>query len=216
LQGPVGPQGPEGDIGATGATGPQGPPGQGVLFGHLIVIIHVTGNIHGGTGGATASDFIIHVSGNHQSPDTFPGSETGTDVTLGFGSYQVLIARKIQTNSPTPQMHHTMSNIAQTAQVSYTRVKQRDVQVLPNSIRGSCEQAQIIFEEYIFAFNRYSCDGVFYYYFLIFYHLGRSLFLVFLVTREALGCRFLFIDTSDIKLTIRHIVLKDLDTRISY
>jgi len=72
-----------------GAEGPQGPPGQGVLFGHLIVITHVTGNIHGATGGATASDFIIHVSGNHQSPDTFPGSETGTDVTLGFGSYQV-------------------------------------------------------------------------------------------------------------------------------
>ena len=40
-------------------------------------------------GNANASDFIIHVSGNHQSPDTFPGSETGTDVTLGFGSYQV-------------------------------------------------------------------------------------------------------------------------------
>jgi hypothetical protein len=42
---------------------------------------------NGGT--AQASDFIIHVSGNHQSPDTFPGSETGTDITLGFGSYQV-------------------------------------------------------------------------------------------------------------------------------
>ena len=61
-----------------GAEGPQGPPGQGVLFGHLIVITHVTGNIHGATGGATASDFIIHVSGNHQSPDTSLGSETGT------------------------------------------------------------------------------------------------------------------------------------------
>jgi hypothetical protein len=92
LQGPVGPQGPQGDTGATGpqgvpgAEGPQGPPGQGVLFGHLIVIKHVI-NINGGD--AVASQFTIHVSGNHQSPDTFPGSETGTDVTLGFGSYQV-------------------------------------------------------------------------------------------------------------------------------
>jgi prealbumin domain-containing protein len=66
---------------------PQGPPGQGVLFGHLIVIKHVDNSNGGGT--AQASDFIIHVSGNHQSPDTFPGSETGTDVKLGFGSYQV-------------------------------------------------------------------------------------------------------------------------------
>jgi hypothetical protein len=31
----------------------------------------------------------IHVDGNHQNPDTFPGSETGTEVTLGFGSYKV-------------------------------------------------------------------------------------------------------------------------------
>ena len=67
-------------------TGTQGPPGQGVLFGHLIVIKHV---VTENGGNANASDFIIHVSGNHQSPDTFPGSETGTDVTLGFGSYQV-------------------------------------------------------------------------------------------------------------------------------
>jgi hypothetical protein len=50
------------------------------------VIKHVV-NINGGN--AKASDFTMHVSGNHQSPDTFPGSETGTDVTLGFGSYQV-------------------------------------------------------------------------------------------------------------------------------
>jgi hypothetical protein len=97
LQGPVGPQGPQGDTGATGpqgvlgAEGPQGPPGQGVLFGHLIVIKHVDNRNQSpdGVGTAVASDFIIHVSGNHQSPDTFPGSETGTDVTLGFGSYQV-------------------------------------------------------------------------------------------------------------------------------
>jgi hypothetical protein len=40
-------------------------------------------------GNAEASDFIMHVEGNHQSPDTFPGSETGTEVTLGFGSYRV-------------------------------------------------------------------------------------------------------------------------------
>ena len=27
--------------------------------------------------------FIMHVEGNRQSPDTFPGSETGTEVTWG-------------------------------------------------------------------------------------------------------------------------------------
>ncbi len=62
------------------------PPGQGVLFGHLIVIKHVV-SINGGD--ARASDFIIHENANYQSPDTFPGTETSTGLTLGFGSYQV-------------------------------------------------------------------------------------------------------------------------------
>ena len=33
--------------------------------------------------------FTIHVGRNHQQADTIPGSETGIDVTLGFGSYRV-------------------------------------------------------------------------------------------------------------------------------
>ena len=66
--------------------GEQGPPGQGIQFGHLIVVKHV---INLNQGNAEASDFIIHIEGNNQSPDTFPGSETGTLVTLGFGSYKV-------------------------------------------------------------------------------------------------------------------------------
>jgi hypothetical protein len=78
------------------------PPGQGVLFGHLIVIKHVV-NENGGN--ANASDFTIHVTGNHQSPDTFPGSETGTDVTLGVGSYQV--TEEIPDNTVLSQHTHT-------------------------------------------------------------------------------------------------------------
>jgi hypothetical protein len=31
----------------------------------------------------------MNVRGVAPSPDTFPGSETGTNVTLGFGGYQV-------------------------------------------------------------------------------------------------------------------------------
>jgi hypothetical protein len=104
--GPIGPEGPKGDKGDTGDAGPQGPkgdkgdkgdtgpPGEGVQFGHLIVIKHVISIncptvFNPGCTPPEASDFTIHVDGNHQSPDTFPGSETGTDVTLGFGSYQV-------------------------------------------------------------------------------------------------------------------------------
>jgi hypothetical protein len=52
-------------------------------------------------GDAVAPEFAMHVSGNHQSPDTFLGSETGTDVTLGFGSYQV--AETI--NATIPDIH---------------------------------------------------------------------------------------------------------------
>jgi len=94
-QGETGPEGPQGEQGPKGDTGPQGPPGpqgpqgetgQGVEFGTLNVIVDVT-NLNGGT--AEASDFTIRVDGNHQTPDTFQGSETGTIVTLGFGSYSV-------------------------------------------------------------------------------------------------------------------------------
>jgi hypothetical protein len=39
------------------------------------------------------------VDGNNQSPDTFPGSEDGTGVTLGFGSYSV-------SEAPSPNVSH--------------------------------------------------------------------------------------------------------------
>lgn len=93
-QGEQGIQGIQGEKGEKGDKGDTGPPGEGVQFGHLIVIKHVI-SINCPTGfnlccrRPEASDFTIHVDGNHQSPDTFPGSETGTEVTLGFGSYKV-------------------------------------------------------------------------------------------------------------------------------
>ncbi len=116
LQGPPGPQGPKGDTGSqgpqgltgntgpqgppgingtngsqgpqglTGNTGPQGPPGQGIEFGNLTVIVLANGN--GGDPSLTPS-FTVHIIGNQQTPDTFPASESGTQVRLGFGSYQV-------------------------------------------------------------------------------------------------------------------------------
>ena len=91
---PSGEPGPKGDKGDTGAQGPTGekgdkgdtgPPGQGVEFGYLTVFVHVIDNF---CDCIQASDFTIHISGNHQMPDTFQGSELGTEVTLGFGSYQ--------------------------------------------------------------------------------------------------------------------------------
>ena len=42
-----------------------------------------------GFNNAKSSDYTIHVNGNNQFPDTFQGSDEGTDVTLGFGSYSV-------------------------------------------------------------------------------------------------------------------------------
>jgi hypothetical protein len=92
--GDTGPQGPKGDTGDTGPQGPVGPRGQGVEFGHLIIIKHVIAincptGFNPGCIPPQASDYTIHITGNHQTPDTFPGSETGTNVTLGFGSYQV-------------------------------------------------------------------------------------------------------------------------------
>ena len=72
--------------GEQGLKGDKGDTGQGIEFGHLIVIKHV---VKSGPNPATASDYTIHVDGNNQTPDTFPGSEDGTDVTIGFGSYSV-------------------------------------------------------------------------------------------------------------------------------
>lgn len=77
---------PPGEAGPKGDTGDTGPSGQGVEFGYLTVFVHVIDNF---CDCIQASDFTIHISGNHQSPDTFQGSELGTEVTLGFGSYHV-------------------------------------------------------------------------------------------------------------------------------
>jgi hypothetical protein len=114
LGGPAGQEGQPGPTGPQGLGGPagqEGQPGQGIQYGHLNVIVAVWGDANGDTGGASPPGFIQHVSGNNQSPDTFAGSsatvncqtfsvptppnslggtcDMGTDVTLGFGSYQV-------------------------------------------------------------------------------------------------------------------------------
>jgi hypothetical protein len=99
-QGPPGPPGPKGDTGpqgppgnnglngkrgATGPQGDQGPPGQ-LKLGKLIVSVHV---INANGGNAIPSNYTININGYNQIPDTFPGSEKGTTVILGFGSYSV-------------------------------------------------------------------------------------------------------------------------------
>jgi hypothetical protein len=83
----TGPQGEQGLKGDKGDTGAQGEQGQRVEFGHLIVIVHMDDTFTNGQ--VQSSDFTVHISGNQQSPDSFPGSETGTDVKIRFGSYQV-------------------------------------------------------------------------------------------------------------------------------
>ena len=95
FKGPPGPPGPQGEQGPPGPQGEQGEKGQGVEFGTLNVIVDVT-NSGGGT--VKASDFTIRVDGNHQSPDTFQGSDTGTIVTLGFGSYSVSSTPNVELN----------------------------------------------------------------------------------------------------------------------
>jgi hypothetical protein len=51
---------------------------------HLTVVKNVAG------GTATPSQFTIRVTGNNPTPSTFQGSSSGTTVTLGQGSYQVI------------------------------------------------------------------------------------------------------------------------------
>ncbi len=96
-KGDTGPPGPKGDTGPQGLpglngvngkkgdTGPQGLPGQ-IKYGQLIVGVHVK-NSNGGN--VNASNYTININGNNQVPDTFLGSEEGTNVRIGFGSYSV-------------------------------------------------------------------------------------------------------------------------------
>jgi hypothetical protein len=51
---------------------------------HLIVIKNVAGS-----GTASPSDFTISIVGNNPSPSSFPGSSSGTTVTLGEGNFRV-------------------------------------------------------------------------------------------------------------------------------
>ncbi len=84
-QGSQGPKGDTGPPGPKGDTGPQGLPGQ-IKYGQLIVGVHVK-NSNGGN--VNASNYTININGNNQVPDTFLGSEEGTNVRIGFGSYSV-------------------------------------------------------------------------------------------------------------------------------
>jgi hypothetical protein len=73
-----------------GIEGPQGEKGEGVQFGNLIVIVDTNDSFNQAEDNAVlSSDFTICVDGNHQTPDTFQGSESGTNIRIGFGSYEV-------------------------------------------------------------------------------------------------------------------------------
>ncbi len=113
LNGLQGPQGEKGDTGEQGFqgekgdTGEQGPAGQGVEYGHLIVFKHVR---NFWTINVQASDLTIHVIGNHQTPDTFQGSESGTKVTLKFGNYEVT---EEKSTNPNLQGNHLRTEYSQ-------------------------------------------------------------------------------------------------------
>jgi hypothetical protein len=84
-QGPPGNNGLNGQRGAIGPQGEQGPPGQ-IKLGKLVVSVNV---INSNGGNATPPNYTININGYNQIPDTFQGSEKGTNVILGFGSYSV-------------------------------------------------------------------------------------------------------------------------------
>jgi len=104
--GAQGEQGPKGDKGEKGDTGPQGILGEKGDKGDkgdpgtsgqadertakLIIIKHVDDSGFSGVSDiVSASDFTMHVNGNNPSPFDFPGSESGTSVSIAPGSYAV-------------------------------------------------------------------------------------------------------------------------------
>ena len=82
IQGIQGPKGDKEDKEDTGTTGPQGPAGQGIELGSLTVNVL-------GFPETTSSSFTVHITGDVPTPDSFPGSETGTTIKLIPGNYQV-------------------------------------------------------------------------------------------------------------------------------
>jgi hypothetical protein len=76
--------------------------GKGMKFGHLTVKVHTVDSFNQ-LEPIQSSDFTVSVSGNQQSPDTFSGSESGTDVKVGFGNYQV--TEDVPNNSNTGEGH---------------------------------------------------------------------------------------------------------------
>lgn len=95
----AGTTGPPGPRGLPGPAGPRGPPGQGIQYGHLLVLLEIKKN-PSNSPVPPPSAFTMHVSGNNQSPDTIKSDDNtqcpsnkcdypATNVTLGFGSYAV-------------------------------------------------------------------------------------------------------------------------------
>jgi hypothetical protein len=99
-QGEQGPKGDKGDTGAQGLQGEQGPKGDkddkgasaqsDERIAKLLVIKHVDdGGFSGVSDIVSASDFTMHVNGNNPSPFEFPGSESGTTISIAPGPYAV-------------------------------------------------------------------------------------------------------------------------------
>jgi hypothetical protein len=100
IQGPAGPQGDTGPQGPPGPVGHQGPPGPAgpSPVGNLVLITEVI-YPEGYTPIHDSSDFSVSVSGQFFDaiPSNFDGSETGTNVKVGIGEYEVT------ESSPDPQ-----------------------------------------------------------------------------------------------------------------
>ncbi len=88
LSGPKDSNGDKVNKGDTVIPGSLSLAGKGMKFGHLAVKVHTVDSFNQ-LEPIQSSDFTVSVSGNQQSPDTFPGSESGTSVKIGFGNYQV-------------------------------------------------------------------------------------------------------------------------------
>jgi hypothetical protein len=107
LKGDTGAQGIKGDTGATGPQGDKGDKGDSGTSSQpaertvtLNVIKHMyDSQIAGVKDIISASDFIMHINGNNPSPFDFPGSESGTSISIGSGQYAVT-ETKATTNSP--------------------------------------------------------------------------------------------------------------------
>jgi hypothetical protein len=118
----------------------------------------VVKNVKGGT--ASPSDFIITVVGNNPSPKTFPGSSSGTTVTIGEGEYFVGEASIAGYDPGYSSGCSGTISADQTKECTVTNYKRATLTIIKQVVGGTAQPSDFEFLYTIFSNDGGQCHGV--------------------------------------------------------